>query len=164
VNKDAVSTAVIALAMAAVLIWAMACPGFAFDQSDLERLLITRSCPGCDLSGADLSKADLTKADLWGADLRFANLAEANLLEADLRARLVQMGIELETRRFKPHVTIAYVRRQATPGDRAGLAAAIEEARSPDRPSFTVSQLILVRSDTGPGGSVYSHLHAVRLG
>ncbi|MFW6292761.1 MAG: RNA 2',3'-cyclic phosphodiesterase [Spirochaetota bacterium] len=102
-------------------------------------------------------------------------------LEEDLRERLVRLGIELDTRRFRPHVTIAYVRKQATSGDRARVAAAIEHAQqggergegpsprrsaagsTPDAPAFTVTDLLLVRSVTGPGGSEYSHLHAVRL-
>ncbi len=88
-------------------------------------------------------------------------------LEEDLRARLVELGFELDAKRFRPHVTIAYVRRQATPTDRARIAAAIEDARAGGAPagmSFTLSDLLLVRSVTGPGGSEYSHLHAVRLG
>lgn len=99
---------------------------------------------------------------------------ELTALEADLRARLVQLGIELDARRFRPHVTIAYVRRQATSADRARIAAEVEAAdRTTAGPGtgpaqgespFTVSELVLVRSVTGPGGSVYSHLHAVRLG
>jgi len=87
-------------------------------------------------------------------------------LEADLRARLVRLGIELDAKTFRPHVTIAYVRRQASSADRARVAAAVEDAQTegPHGRSFTVAEILLVRSVTGPGGSVYSHLHAARLG
>ena len=60
-----------------------------------ERLLVTKACPGCDLSGADLTNALLDRADLsgaklsgaklGGAKLRLAELAGADLSGADLR-------------------------------------------------------------------------------
>lgn len=68
-------------------------------EENVQTLLNTNSCPGCDLSGADLKNTDLTGANLNGAilrgtdlsgcelenvDLRGANLEAANLSRADL--------------------------------------------------------------------------------
>ncbi len=63
--------------------------------TNVEHLLETNQCYGCNLEGADLSGEDLEEADLEGANLRRANLKEAdldganlkgaNLSEADLR-------------------------------------------------------------------------------
>lgn len=57
--------------------------------SDVQRLLSTHLCPGCDLAGADLTGAhligaDLRDADLTGADLSWVNLEGADLTGADL--------------------------------------------------------------------------------
>ncbi len=81
-------------------------PWYGFERTgDGERLLVTGSCEGCDLSrtnlagthlsgvnlrharlkGADLSVADLSHADLSHADLSGASLFRANLSGADLR-------------------------------------------------------------------------------
>ena len=70
-------------------------PANAFVQEDLDKLLNTGNCIGCDLSGVDLSDrsftgamnfvgADLSNADLSGADLFFTNLESANLSNANL--------------------------------------------------------------------------------
>ena len=69
-------------------------PANAFVQEDLDKLLDTGNCVGCDLSGADLSGAnlfdanlgntDLSGADLSGADLRDASLGNTDLSGADL--------------------------------------------------------------------------------
>ncbi|MBL8903121.1 MAG: pentapeptide repeat-containing protein, partial [Rhizobiales bacterium] len=48
----------------------MAAPALAGDAGQLQQLLSTRKCPGCDLSNANLGSANL-----WNADLRHANLA-----------------------------------------------------------------------------------------
>ena len=37
---------------------------FGYSESDLQKLLSTKECVGCDLSGADLSGLDLREADL----------------------------------------------------------------------------------------------------
>jgi uncharacterized protein YjbI with pentapeptide repeats len=61
----------------------------AWVEEDLDKLLDTNACSGCDLSGAllygeDLSGADLVGANLFGAQLPGANLSEANLTGANL--------------------------------------------------------------------------------
>jgi len=88
--------------------------GYYEEKPDTERLLATKTCPGCDLSrtnlagaclsgsnlrgatlkGADLSVADLSRADLRDADLSNASLYRANLVGADLRGAKVT-GVHL---------------------------------------------------------------------
>ncbi len=59
-------------------------------KENLEKLIKTNSCRGCDLSGINLTRVDLSDADLEGADLSksemsLVNLSRANLRNADLR-------------------------------------------------------------------------------
>ncbi|MDB3945566.1 pentapeptide repeat-containing protein [Gammaproteobacteria bacterium] len=56
----------------------------AYLDDDLQRLLKTKSCPGCNLSQADLVGLNLRGANLRGANLRGADLRGANLREAQL--------------------------------------------------------------------------------
>ena len=58
---------------------------FGYSESDLQKLLSTKECVGCDLSGADLSGLDLREADLTKATLTEANLKGANLKGANLK-------------------------------------------------------------------------------
>ena len=54
------------------------------DQNNINTLIKSNSCEGCDLSDADLSGADLSGADLNDAKLNYANLTGADLTGADL--------------------------------------------------------------------------------
>jgi uncharacterized protein YjbI with pentapeptide repeats len=54
-------------------------------RENLEKLVKTKSCKGCDLSGLTLNRLDLTDADLEGADLSLAKLSLTNLTRANLR-------------------------------------------------------------------------------
>ncbi len=59
-------------------------PARAENLAQLQQLLSTRECQGCQLQNAGLVHADLTGVDLSGADLTFANLSQANLVGANL--------------------------------------------------------------------------------
>ncbi|MFH0781300.1 MAG: pentapeptide repeat-containing protein [Pseudomonadota bacterium] len=52
---------------------------------NLEKLVKTKSCRGCDLSGLTLNRLDLVGADLEGADLSSAKLSLTNLTRANLK-------------------------------------------------------------------------------
>jgi hypothetical protein len=52
--------------------------------SDLQKLLTTNRCEGCDLSGVNLIGIDLSNAQLKGAKLNAANLSGADLSGANL--------------------------------------------------------------------------------
>lgn len=58
--------------------------GQAANPDDLQRLLETRECQGCDLSGVNLQGEHLIGVDLRNANLSGANLINANLEGADL--------------------------------------------------------------------------------
>ena len=55
-----------------------------YNKSDLDKLLKTNACPGCNLSGADLRGGFMGYAHLSGANLSGAHLDGAMLVEADL--------------------------------------------------------------------------------
>ena len=57
---------------------------WAYKEADLQQLLTTNSCRGC-----DLSKVHLNLAMLWDTDLTEANLTDAHLIGADLRRGLL---------------------------------------------------------------------------
>jgi len=64
---------------------------FGYSESDLQKLLSTKECVGCDLSGADLSGLDLREADLTKANLSKADLTKAKLITTNLtKAKLTQ--------------------------------------------------------------------------
>lgn len=54
-------------------------------QENLEQLIKTRSCRGCDLAGLTLNSMDLAGVDLEGADLSYAKLYLTNLTGANLK-------------------------------------------------------------------------------
>ena len=59
-------------------------------QQNIDNLVRTNACAGCDLRGADLNRmilsgADLSDADLSGASFFLADLSDANLSGANLR-------------------------------------------------------------------------------
>jgi len=56
----------------------------AYLDDDLQRLLRTNSCEGCDLSSANLRNADLKDVNLSRADLREADLRAADLDRANI--------------------------------------------------------------------------------
>ena len=83
-------------------------------------------------------------------------------LQAKVHASLVQGGVELEARAYKPHVTLAYLKGGARDDQRpvndwiAGSSAFLT-------PSFEVDHFALVRSTMGRGGSHYSVLEEYPL-
>ncbi len=58
--------------------------GWAYEQADLDKLLETNACIGCDLTYAKLAGANLAGADLESAELGGAYLSGANLSWAKL--------------------------------------------------------------------------------
>jgi uncharacterized protein YjbI with pentapeptide repeats len=73
----------------------------AFNESELQKLLETGSCPGCDLRGADLTEANLYRADLRrtnlsGANLKGANLTGTYLTNANLAGTIMDTTIQVE--------------------------------------------------------------------
>jgi 2'-5' RNA ligase len=71
------------------------------------------------------------------------------VLQADL-VRALAPWHEPEDRGFRPHVTVARVRR--------GQRIALRDVPAPPRLIFEARALVLYRSHTGPGGSTYEPL------
>ncbi|MEL6902078.1 MAG: pentapeptide repeat-containing protein [Cyanobacteria bacterium J06606_4] len=66
----------------------------AADEGDIQRLIETNECPGCDLHEADFRRLDLSGANLAGADLEGANFYYANLDGAQLQnANLIDVNL-----------------------------------------------------------------------
>ena len=91
------------------------------------------------------------------------DIAALRRLRDDLEEALAAVGFQRDRRGFSPHVTAARVR------DRVSAAAAkrLMEAAVAVRPTpveFAVKRLTLMRSDTRPGGAVYTRLGEAELG
>ena len=89
-------------------------------------------------------------------------IAALRRLRDDLEAALAAVGFPRDRRGFSPHVTAARVR------DRLSSAAAKRlmnaAAVRPAPVEFSVERLTLMRSDTRPGGAVYTRLGESELG
>lgn len=82
------------------------------------------------------------------------------LMQRALEAECDAAGFPRESRAFNPHLTLARVR---SPQGARELAAAHRELPfAPQR--FKVSELVVMRSELGPGGSRYTPLSRHRLG
>ena len=81
-------------------------------------------------------------------------------LQSSLEGECAAAGFSREPRPFNPHLTVARLR---SPQGARELADAHREA-SFEPQSFTVSELVVMRSELGPGGSRYTPLSHHRLG
>lgn len=75
--------------------------------------------------------------------------------------QLQPLGIEPETRRFSPHLTLARIRSQE---NLDGLRRAIERLPANDFGSFTADRFHLFSSDLQPSGAVYTSIAEYLLG
>jgi len=71
---------------------------------------------------------------------------------------LATLGFPRERRPFAPHLTLARVPDEASPQDRRDLARLLEGYPMPELPSMRLTEVHLIRSTLGPGGSVYQRL------
>ncbi|MFL6286577.1 MAG: RNA 2',3'-cyclic phosphodiesterase [Pyrinomonadaceae bacterium] len=80
-------------------------------------------------------------------------------MQSALEEECAAVGFPRESRAFKPHLTLARLR---SPHGARELAAAHRE--TPFEPQgFKVSELVVMRSELGPGGSRYTPLSRHRL-
>jgi len=80
-------------------------------------------------------------------------------LHRTLEDECAAAGFPRESRPFKPHLTLARIR---TPHGARKLAAAHRES-SFEPQTFTVSELVLMRSELGPGGSRYTRVASCKF-
>lgn len=82
-------------------------------------------------------------------------------LQRDLEDECARAGFARDARRFHPHVTLARIR--VVNGEARRLARLhLDTGFAPD--SFRVSELVLMRSELGAGGSRYTALSRHQLG
>jgi RNA 2',3'-cyclic 3'-phosphodiesterase len=107
----------------------------------------------------------LEPGELAALPKRRPRVIALDLADPDGRAAVLQsvvgaaladtVGYEPEARRFRPHVTVARVRKGAHPAPRAPV-------RAPGSP-FTATEVVLYRSELGPGGARYTPLSTTAL-
>jgi 2'-5' RNA ligase len=76
---------------------------------------------------------------------------------------LVPLGFAKEARPFTPHLTLARLRDNCSPGDRLHFGEMFAKAHVEVNYNFTVSSLNLMKSQLFPAGAVYSRLAEVKL-
>ena len=76
---------------------------------------------------------------------------------------LVPLGFAKEARPFTPHLTLARLRENCSPGDRLQFGEMIAGSHVEVDYKFTVTSLNLMRSQLFPSGAVYSRLAEVKL-
>ena len=126
------------------------------------RLAAARSAPFGLRSGklGAFPNADAPRVLWLGVE---GDIAALRRLRDGLEDALAAAGFPRDSRGFSPHVTAARVR------DRVSAAAAkrLMNAAAAVRPTpveFAVKRLTLMRSDTRPGGAVYTRLGEAKLG
>lgn len=83
-------------------------------------------------------------------------------LRAQLDDALLTVGLNPEPSSYRPHLTLARVRRQASNADLKGVRELIRQA-SPLQRSATVDRVALVKSTLSPTGPHYQRLSRVEL-
>jgi 2'-5' RNA ligase len=76
---------------------------------------------------------------------------------------LVPLGFAKEARPFTPHLTLARLRENCSPGDRLHFGEMFAKAHVEVNYNFAVTSLNLIRSQLLPTGAVYSSLAEVKL-
>jgi 2'-5' RNA ligase len=85
---------------------------------------------------------------------------ELRNLHRAVEEELSREGFPRETRKFSPHLTIGRVR---APQNAAGVAQELIETGF-EAASFRVTEIIVMRSDLRPTGSVYTPQAIIKLG
>jgi len=82
-------------------------------------------------------------------------------LQSRIEEEMEKIGHAAEKRAFKPHLTIGRVR---DPSGLKGLIDAIESEREIELGGFKAEEVLIMRSDLRPEGSIYARLFEIRFG
>lgn len=86
-------------------------------------------------------------------------------LQQLVEAKISPLGFPAEQRSFKPHITLGRARGQLQPQAVAELRQFIDHSVAlPPPQRWTVQDLVVMLSETGPRGARYTPLHTVPLG
>jgi len=109
----------------------------------------------------DLKRPRVVWVGLNGDD---ANIQALRSLQSSVSHELSKIGFKPD-KAFNPHLTLGRVREQATDEEVVGISIVV--ARSTDQPivtcAFRLNEVILMKSDLRPSGSVYTKLVTVLL-
>ena len=86
---------------------------------------------------------------------------EIQQLHLELKQGLKELRYPVESRKFRPHLTLGRVR---SPGGISELIQKIESLSESDLGEFEVREIVLFRSELKPGGAVYTPLQCQILG
>ena len=91
-------------------------------------------------------------------------LDRLELLWNRLQAALADAGFPTPGREFRPHLTLARIRRDSTAAARRRIFQRAGQRLAPLRIGFRVDEVGLYRSRLGAGGASYTPLRLVKLG
>ncbi len=84
-------------------------------------------------------------------------------LQQRLDSNLTAIGFAAESRSFSPHLTLARVRREASPGEQQALGELLAKTRANLAATIDVAAISLMRSELRRSGAVYHRICSVRL-
>lgn len=84
-------------------------------------------------------------------------------LQQNIERELAHLGFPRERRAFKPHLTLARLRKTATRGEIEALGRSVAGSEVVELARMRVSQVSVMKSDLRPEGAVYTELYAAPL-
>ena len=97
-------------------------------------------------------------AGVRGTDQGHDASGPLNTLAELVEAALGPLGFPREDRPFRPHLTLARMPREMPPDERRRLDRFLQSYKFPVPPPMIVTEVLLMRSFLGPGGSTYEQL------
>ena len=90
-------------------------------------------------------------------------IAQLSQLQKRIESNLAPLGFAPESRPFTPHLTLARVREQASPGEQQSLGQLIASTRFEAVYRFSVDSINLMRSQLTSEGAIYSRISTIKL-
>ena len=84
-------------------------------------------------------------------------------VQAELELRIANLGYRSDERPFHPHLTLARVRREASPSGLRQLAEQLDRTSVGELGQLDITHLSLMRSQLGAGGASYNRLSLVEF-